>query len=460
MPPRRPVKPEFPTYIPPFSPHVLDATHSSRIRERLCRIRSPSSVSEEDLVAFNIDLAHDVDPSDMLPKYTFVTRPLPFDEDLEEMLNELSVDNHDAYREVLRMEPLPGRRKPRLAYARNFFGSLEDIARYWDTSLDEYYERSIAEAETAGHLHGRQLRPSQQTQSSASPSTMDEVGHIDSGTNQRSKPVGNEARNAEQNTTEFYKGYRFGNGEQMNSGTRVAMVKNFLKMVTHKFMCRDYEPMPNPRERLCIRGVKIQAIQYQFCIAALPSDTKLARARVVEGPILAVHCRDELRYENSRPRASAEMEVAESLTADIERLATKQPANNINNLRVASVGEAFDVFRGKSHQTRVRIHLRPLKSMKCNKPLWNLQLMSIFQHKQKSDACSYWHSGEVEKASRRKRFPVLTNGGFRRSALGEAQCHGASSQVRYSRTMIQAGVHQRGFYRKKSESRPSSSMEG
>lgn len=273
----------------------------------------------------------------MLPKATFLKQPIAFEQDLKAMLAELSVDNHDAYREVLRMDPLPGRDKPRLTYARNFFGSLEDVARYWDNSLDQYYHRPgnepgtdrLASREiTSGNQRDRKLVPDAAKDRST-------VGHEtdkDGGLGQQSQ------------TTEVYKGYRLGNGEQMNPGTRVAMVKNFLKMVTHKFMCRDHEPMPAPREKLIVRGVKIQSVQYQFCIARIPSDTKLARARFVEGPIMATHCREEIRFDQTPAIASA-ASLLTGAGADHRNSKTEQSSTVRETPLTPFVGQKFDLFR-------------------------------------------------------------------------------------------------------------------
>lgn len=277
----------------------------------------------------------------MLPQSHFQARPLPFDEDLETMLTEIATPNQDAFREILRMEPLSGRPRPRLAYARNFFGSLEDMARYWDTSADNYYHvpvdqkldhntsvTSAGKAEHAVEVDG----------------TKDDVTMTDFDSANKS-----DVKYSASSTKEVYKGYRFGSGDQLNPGTRVALVKNFLKMVTHKFTCRDHEPMPAPREKLTIRGVRVQSIQYHFCIARIPRDSKLARARLVEGPLMAVHCREETRFKQTPSLPTAESLLSETSAdgASVSRPAA--PTKPLNSkpppINSSFVGERFDLFR-------------------------------------------------------------------------------------------------------------------
>lgn len=255
----------------------------------------------------NISLQRDVESQDLLSEHLH-GRPLPFDEDLEALLVEVSCPNEDAYREILQLQPLPGHPKPRLAYARNFFGSLEDIARYWDTSKDEYYRVSID-------------NPARQTpEQDDNDVEMRDVNGADA-----------------KSTKEVYKGYRYGNGPQTLPGTRVALVKNLLKMVTHKFQCRDHEPMPAPREKLTIRGVRIACIQYHFCIARIPDGNKSARSRVVEGPIMAAHIREELRFrqENGRFHTAKAVPNQEQIRRTGSAFVDGSPFT----------GERFDLFR-------------------------------------------------------------------------------------------------------------------
>lgn len=344
-PPPRPIPLEFPSYVPPFAPRKLDASLSSRIRNKICHIRTFTEISDEDLSSLNAHFEKDVDVSALLPHEGFRSRPLLFDDDLEAMITEISVDNQDAFREILRMDPLPGRQKPRLAYARNFFGSLEDMARYFDNSNDQYYFIPNDKGKAS------KIQAEDKANGSSTPKSKDtdiEMNDADAMADSKAASVSTEKNSASSEMKEVYKGYRFGNAEQVNPGSRVALVKNLMKMVMYKFTCRDHEPMPSPREKLVFRGVKIQSIQYHFCVARIPKDSKLARARMVEGPLMAAHVREDVRFKsNSRislhdaaSAQEAEGGAAASAAKSTNAIVSKPPVSG-----PTFVGEKFDFFR-------------------------------------------------------------------------------------------------------------------
>ncbi|KAI9873980.1 MAG: hypothetical protein M1823_007790, partial [Watsoniomyces obsoletus] len=116
-------------------------------RSSLLRLRKPSDVCDGLLAHLNIHIESDVPLSTLVPSEQFAGRPLLYDTDLESMLAELDVPNEDAYREIMRLPPHEGRKKPRLAYSRNFFAGLEDMRRYYDGSKDDYYDVDVPEDE-------------------------------------------------------------------------------------------------------------------------------------------------------------------------------------------------------------------------------------------------------------------------------------------------------------------------
>ena len=281
--------------------------------KNLCRqlvsIRKPSDVEGAHLAHLNINIEKDVALENMVPGGHFETRPFIYDADLTSMLAELDVENDDAYREILRLPPLEGRKKPRLAYSRNFFASLEDMSRYWDDSKDEYYEIEANEAKNHTTTPSVQNETSdKEISDSPGDSEMKDItsqSPKSSGQDEKESGLVPPAVPSNLDTIEIptrpkmkpvYKGHRLGNGEQMSPGTRVAAVRNLLKMAIHKFNCRDYEI--SPRERFQIRNINLPSVYYSFCVAKLPADMKLARARMVEGPVMAVHSRAEVRFKS------------------------------------------------------------------------------------------------------------------------------------------------------------------
>ncbi|KAJ9664830.1 hypothetical protein H2201_005051 [Coniosporium apollinis] len=64
-------------------------------------------------------------------------RPIPTDRDFYVRLKEIQHRNHDAYC-VFTRTPKAGQLPPRLAFFRRFWDGMDNMAYYWDTSLDNY----------------------------------------------------------------------------------------------------------------------------------------------------------------------------------------------------------------------------------------------------------------------------------------------------------------------------------
>lgn len=64
-------------------------------------------------------------------------RPVPTDRDFYVRLKEIQHRNHDAYC-VFTRTPKAGQLPPRLAFFRRFWDGMDNMAYYWDTSLDKY----------------------------------------------------------------------------------------------------------------------------------------------------------------------------------------------------------------------------------------------------------------------------------------------------------------------------------
>ncbi|RMZ81396.1 hypothetical protein DV738_g2228, partial [Chaetothyriales sp. CBS 135597] len=259
-PPARPLPLELPRYSPNPAPAALSEERMRRLRQHVFRLKRPTDVSDSLFAHFNVRVQTNVPLEEFVPRDQFQQRPFLFDADLASILQELDVGNEDAFREVLRMPPLEGRTKPRLAYSRNFYAALEDLSRYWDDSKDEYFE---VEDETA----------------------------------EQDSSKGNETNDPSTSS----------NAAQTPPQTQVATARNFTKMFTHKFNCRDYDT--GPRERLKIRDIYVPspALMYTFNISRIPSDRNLAKARLLEGPLLSVYCRHEVIWkQQTREKLSAE----------------------------------------------------------------------------------------------------------------------------------------------------------
>ncbi|OAP56722.1 hypothetical protein AYL99_08834 [Fonsecaea erecta] len=308
-PPPKPIPLEFPNYVPPRCNSPLTRQHIKNVCRELASIRKLSDIRDSHLAHLNIQMLQDVPLPELVSDKQFESRPLLYDSDLTAMLEELEVGNEDAYREVLRLAPLEGRKKPRLAYSRNFFASLEDMSRYWDYSKDNYYEvESNVTEDPAKDTNRKTDNVEKDVKNAADVEMRDSVENSENSaqdleqtanSNQSpdsSAPMAPIEMPSHPKMKQVYKGQRLGNGEQMSPGTRVSAIRNLLKMAVHKFNCRDYDV--SPREKLRVYNINIPSVSYNFCVAKLPADTKLVRARMVEGPLMAVHCRPEVRFKS------------------------------------------------------------------------------------------------------------------------------------------------------------------
>ena len=323
-------------------------------RSSLLRLRKPSDVCDGLLAHLNIHLEKDVPVADLVPQDPFGERPFLFDTDLGAMLAELDIDNEDAYREVMRQPPLEGRKKPRLAYSRNFYAGLEDMRRYYDTSEDQYYfvkddEREEKEARQKRERYGKDENngDAKMTDSDTGPKQAFSVSSS-SPNNPDGKaydlPPSLHPKNGIEYWKQVYKGLRLGNAAALPPPTRTSTVRNLLKMVTHKFDCRDYDV--NSKERLKIvdliipRGIGSWLVgMYSFAIVKVPADMKMARGRYVEGPVMGVSVRHEAVFKKKPPKSQNTKEQSEDKVKYLEpELARERDA-------LDRQGSAFDFSR-------------------------------------------------------------------------------------------------------------------
>ena len=141
-PPPRPIPLEFPEHVPPASTYQLTPEHMASLRSEILAIKRPTALSDNILGKLNIHFSF-ISMQQMVPAGFLDERPFLFDADLDSALTELTNENEDAYREILRQPPKEGKKRPKLAWSRNFFAGLEDMSRYWDDSQDQYYEIEV-----------------------------------------------------------------------------------------------------------------------------------------------------------------------------------------------------------------------------------------------------------------------------------------------------------------------------
>jgi hypothetical protein len=160
---------------------------------------------------------------------------------------EIDITNDAAFR-ALSKTTKPGEVAPRLAHMRKFWLSLDNMAEYWDTTADQYYNREIPV-----------------------------------------RPIPAQCNVILQNK-EFYKGRRTGVGREMPDVHRADTVRAFVEGVTSAFNCRVSQPYVAPgRVAPVIQINKLeQPIRLSGVVMRLPANQTKARSGILEGPVIGI----------------------------------------------------------------------------------------------------------------------------------------------------------------------------
>ncbi|RMJ22450.1 hypothetical protein PHISP_06675 [Aspergillus sp. HF37] len=134
------------------------------------------------------------------------------------------------------------------------------MAQYWDSSLDNYYDR-----------------PATPQPESSGGDPMD----VDDG-----KPTQSEM-------VTMYTGRRTGAGHEMPEDIREETIRSFTEMAAWPFGCQA--SMPTLPPRLTVRTL-LFPIRQSFGAARSPKDRQLARKGVMEGPLFTGQCRPETTF--------------------------------------------------------------------------------------------------------------------------------------------------------------------
>lgn len=328
-PPSAPSPLEFPAYSLPGITHDDSDPPLNRLYGKLMSIKRPQDISVADLKALNLQLETDVPVSQVVPdnqKFSLPPLPWEIEEPSEEegqqqadsrseptlmsngfpyppkarfdlVRNELLVDNDDAFREVVRLGARPGRQRVRLTQTRNFWAGLERMSQYWDTSLDNYYERPAsprptpAEGESADKMQiDDEKKPSPAKAGEGQSETPMDIDSPAATPSDPSSEQQNAAKEQEPPMVTKYKGRRLGSGYEMPDETRDETVKGFLEMAAWPFGCQV--TIPNLPPRLAIRNL-LFPVRQSLVSGRSPKDRQAARKGVLEGPLLIAQCRPD-----------------------------------------------------------------------------------------------------------------------------------------------------------------------
>lgn len=262
-------------------------------------------------------------------------RRAPEQRDFVVRLQELTFENADAFATLSRKRI--GDQAPlRLAHFRKFWEGLDNMAYYWDNSLDEYSSPVPQIAQDGSALKSIQLSIDSKDQSStndaksgrvsdtqpSSPS-LDEprkkpkietngdgmsdpqAGHVPLQAYSRSLPARIAqakfpvAKNITSDTKPVdlsrgsYRGYRIGNGAEMPDQYRIDCVRAFLEPIAWAFGV-TLSPHRRPPV-LCVERVRFP-VRMSSVAWRGPQDRVKARQGWLEGPVLGMQCRADLNF--------------------------------------------------------------------------------------------------------------------------------------------------------------------
>lgn len=294
-PPSPPTPLDFPHYGQFVNQGAYSATDFGAICRSLASLKRPQDFTAENARVLNLHVASDINASELVPDHLLKNLPpLPWKETASsdkpeqhlmsnglaypavEKFNvikaELLLENDDAYREVVRIPPKPGRSRVRLTQSRKFWAGLERMAQYWDDSLDQYYDKPANTEQTIQGQDGEA-----QTAEATTTDAMDT----------------SETPRDSESSTRVYKGRRIGTGHEMPDDIREETMRGFLEMAAWPFQCQLAIPSLPPR--LSVQKMLFPTRQ-TLVAGRVPLDRQAARKGILEGPMLSVQCRGQTSF--------------------------------------------------------------------------------------------------------------------------------------------------------------------
>ncbi|KAJ5591687.1 uncharacterized protein N7459_002056 [Penicillium hispanicum] len=223
--------------------------------------------------------------------------PYPPKDRYELLQNELLLENDDVFREVTRLPPREGRNKVRVTQTRKFWAGLERMAQYWDTSLDEYFERPATPPQTPP-TDG--VAKEDEMQTDDQPDGMESKMDVDEPENSAASSGSAGDKENDQPKVTRYKGRRVGAGNEMPDDVRDEAIRAFVEMAAWPFGCQVTVPTLPPR--LSVKSL-LFPVRQSFQAARSPRDRQIARMGILEGPVLIAQCRPDtgFRHLNDTP---------------------------------------------------------------------------------------------------------------------------------------------------------------
>ncbi|KAJ5102944.1 hypothetical protein N7532_003473 [Penicillium argentinense] len=320
-PPTDPTPLDFPVYHLPQPVPESECT-LQELFGLLASIKRPQDISLDRFKPLNLQVESDVDVRRMFPDDQAQSlAPLPWDDEpeiqpesseppsrplmsnglpyppkerFEILRKELLLDNDDTFREMARLPPREGRTRVRVTQSRKFWTGLERVAQYWDSSLDNYFDRPASPTPTPPSNDDGSKEDKMQTDD-ATPASGS--GHSKMDVDQPEAAAESNGT-AEDGTTphpsvRMYTGRRIGSGTEMPDELRDETIRAFVEMAAWPFGCQVCVPTLPPR--LTVKSL-LFPVRQSFQVARSPRDRQVARNGILEGPVLIAQCRPETAF--------------------------------------------------------------------------------------------------------------------------------------------------------------------
>ena len=313
------------------------------------RIVKPNDISEQHVQALNIQTLPTCSVNGLVPNApdgtSYHEPPIPTStpnsgraesettrkrKDFDEKLAELRVDNDLAFR-TLSKRMAVGVKPPRIAHMRKFYLGLESMSQYWDCTLDQYYDASIADSGVDGEQAVKRQKlengfsprgspveqsaptleePLQVTWSNASKSTSEvwksqierlttEPKDNEDTTDLPPPPGSPLSATPEPQTRRRYKGRRTSTGREMPDSFRTDTVKALVDAASWAFGAN----VSAPKAALQFNKLNLP-VRQTGTVYRMPQDRMKYRMGWREGPIMRLQTRAETEFldENGEQR--------------------------------------------------------------------------------------------------------------------------------------------------------------
>ncbi|KAF2477803.1 uncharacterized protein BDR25DRAFT_250046 [Lindgomyces ingoldianus] len=395
-PPSRPTPVTFPCLTPPkpLSTKLPSAWTTPGIPAHFLTLKKPSDVSCDTLALLNISfrpqcdfetlllsVSKDGEPyvppkswldppglgeleassaSQLSPALLSNGRRVPDRKEFYMRVKELSFNNEDAFANLTR-KANPGQAPLRLAHFRRFWEGLDNMAYYWDSSLDEYFppsrENATTEVDTlqnqaSGNDHDHEQMQKDRAEAECKDTSLEEprkkaktgaesnetitlpINSLGVTSTRPAPPSSISSSKAlpariappklpwvvdsgslTQKPIDLsrgtYRGYRIGNGAEMPDQYRLECVRSFLEPIAWAFGV-TFIPHRRPPV-LCLEHVRFP-VRMNTVAWRGPADRTKARQGWMEGPVIGVQCRPDTNFgSNGNLEAESVLDAAREL---------------------------------------------------------------------------------------------------------------------------------------------------